>query len=57
MTCSEDVVSYRVFSVACKKLKQQLGDEANKIKERVLEETYNWCVATVERIDATYKEM
>ena len=32
-----------------KKLKQQLGDEANKIKERILEETYNWCVQTVER--------
>jgi dynein heavy chain len=57
MTCSEDIVSYRVFSVVCKKLKQQLGDEANKIKERILEETYNWCVTTVERINDTYKEM
>jgi hypothetical protein len=57
MTCSEDIVSFRVFGVVCKKLKQQLGDEANKTKERILEETYNWCVQTVERVTQDYENM
>ena len=35
MTLSEDEVNFRIFRVMSKKLKEQLGEEANKIKERI----------------------
>ena len=57
MTLSEDEVDFRVFRVVCKKMKQQLAEEAEKIKTKILDETYNWVVSTVDRIDDTYKEM
>jgi len=40
-----------------KKLKEQLGEEANKIKERILEATYNYCTDTVNDVFKTYNNM
>jgi len=57
MTLSEDEVDYRIFRVMCKKLKQQLGDEAQKIMDKIIEATYQHCVDTVNSVNKTYKEM
>jgi len=57
MTLSEDEVDYKVFRVMCKKLKQQLGDEAQKIMDKIIESTYQHCVDTVNSVNKTYKEM
>ena len=57
MTLSEDEVDYRIFRVMSKKLKEQLGEEANKIKERILEATYNYCTDTVNDVFKTYNNM
>ncbi len=57
MTLSEDEVNFRIFRVMSKKLKEQLGEEANKIKERILEATYNYCTDTVNDVFKTYNNM
>ena len=57
MTLSEDEVDYRIFRVIAKKLKEELGDQANKIKEKILEATYNYCTETVSEVNATYNDM
>ena len=57
MTLSEDEVDFRIFRVISKKLKEELGDQANKIKDRILEATYNYCTETVAEVNATYIDM
>jgi hypothetical protein len=57
MTLTEDEVNYRIFRIQAKKMKESLGDEANKIKERILEATYNHCVETVTEVRKTYIDM
>ena len=43
MTLSEDEVNFRLFRVSAKKMKNELGDRANKWKMLLLETTYNYC--------------
>jgi len=57
MTLTEDEVDFRIFRVMTKKLKNELGEQANKIKDRILEATYNYCVETVTNVNNTYAEM
>jgi hypothetical protein len=57
MTLSEDDVDFKIFRVMTKKLKAGLGDEANKIKERILDETYKYCTDTVSEVYKTYVDM
>lgn len=57
MTLSEDEVDYRIFRVMAKKLKEELGDQAMKHKERILDATYNYCTETVASVYKTYTEM
>ena len=57
MTLTEDEVNFRIFRIQAKKMKESLGDEANKIKERILEATYNYCVDTVNEVRKTYIDM
>ena len=47
MTLAEDEVNFRLFRVVTKKLKNELADQANKCKERILDATYNYCKETV----------
>jgi hypothetical protein len=37
MTLSEDEVNFRIFRVIAKNLKNELGDKANQIKDKILE--------------------
>jgi len=57
MTLSEDDVDFKIFRVMTKKLKAGLGDEANKIKEKILDETYKYCTDTVSDVYKTYVDM
>lgn len=57
MTLSEDEVNFRIFRVMAKKIKEQLGDAADKIRIAVLDATYNHCVTTVNETRKTYNDM
>jgi hypothetical protein len=57
MTLSEDEVNYRIFRVMAKKFKLELSDQATKIKDKILEATYNYCVETVNDVYKTYTMM
>jgi len=57
MTLSQDEVDFRVFQVVCKKMKQELGDKANQIKDLILTETYKYCNKTVADCEATFTDM
>jgi hypothetical protein len=43
MTCSEDEVNFRIFRVMTKKFKNELGDQALKLRDLILEKLYEWC--------------
>lgn len=57
MTLSEDDVKFKLFSVSTAKLKNELADQANKIKERILTSTYEWCLQTIQSCQKEYKEL
>lgn len=57
MTLSEDEVNYRIFRVMAKKFKLELSDQATKIKDKILEAAYNYCVETVNDVYKTYTMM
>ena len=57
MTLSEDEVDYKIFRVMTKKLKQTLGDEAKKLMDKILDETYKYCTDTVSDVYKTYVDM
>lgn len=57
MTLVQDDVDFKIFSVVCKKLKERLGNEALEIKKKILDETYKYCVNTVETSTKTYEMM
>lgn len=57
MTLSEDEVDFRIFRVIAKNLKEELGDQANKIKEKILDQTYKYCTDTVTDVFKTYSDM
>jgi hypothetical protein len=54
MTLSEDEIDFRLFRVTTKKLKYELGDQAEKIKEKILKATYDYCTETVNYVFDTY---
>lgn len=57
LTLSEDEVNFKLFRVATKKLKDDLADQADKIKERIMEATYNYCKETVAMCSKQYGEL
>mmetsp|Transcript_20668 Transcript_20668/g.31562 ORF Transcript_20668/g.31562 Transcript_20668/m.31562 type:complete len:128 (-) Transcript_20668:5393-5776(-) len=57
MTLSEDEVDFRIFRVIAKKLKEELGDQVNKIKEKLLDATYAYSTETVAEVNSTYNDM
>jgi len=57
MTCSEDDIDFNIFKVVTKKLKTELGDQAAKTRDKILEATYNWCNETVVDVRKTYTLM
>ena len=57
MTLSEDEVNFRIFRVIAKNLKNELGDKANQIKDKILEQTYKYCTTTVDSVNQTYRDM
>ena len=54
---SNDIVDYPLFRVVAGKMKEQLSNQAAKIKEKLLENVYNYCKKTVEKIFQTYELM
>jgi hypothetical protein len=57
MTLSEDEVDFRIFRIMAKDLKEQLGDQAMRHKERILDATYTYCTETVTDVYKTYSSM
>jgi translation initiation factor 2 beta subunit (eIF-2beta)/eIF-5 len=57
MTCSEDDINFNIFKVVTKKLKNELGDQAAKIRDKILEATYNWCNENTIEIRKTFTVM
>jgi len=57
MTLSEDEVNYKMFRIMTKKLKEDLADQADKCKERIMEATYNYCKETVMSCNKQYQEL
>lgn len=51
MTLSEDEVNYKIFRVMAKKFKNELSEQASKIKEKILDATYKYCVDTVNEVN------
>jgi hypothetical protein len=46
-----------MFRVNCLKMKEQLSNQALKIRNRLVEQTFKWCADTVNHIDSTFREM
>ena len=57
MTLAEDEVDFRIFQVWTKKLKKDLGEQAQKTKDRILEATYNYCTETVNECFKEFNDM
>jgi len=57
MTCSEDEVDFRIYRVMAKKLKVQLGEQAKKVKQNILDAVYQYCNDTVNEVNKGYLEM
>ena len=57
MTLAEDAVNFKIYRVNTKKMKDDLGDQANKIKEKILEATYNYCNESIANVNKVYMDM
>ncbi len=57
LNLSNDVVDFPMFRVMAGKMKEQLSQQALKIKEKLLENVNEWCKKSVEKIYQTYEEM
>ena len=57
MTLKEDEVNFNIFKVVVKRLKQDLGEQAIKIQERIMDATYQYANDTVAEINSTYMMM
>lgn len=57
MTLAEDEVNYKLFRIITKKLKNELAEQASKIKDKILEATYNYCKDTVQKCSKEYNEL
>lgn len=57
MTLREDVVNFKIYRVVTKKMKESLGNEALKIKDKILDETYKYINESVAEVNKVYMEM
>ena len=57
MNLSNDVVDFPIFRIMCGKIKKELGAQADKLKQSILEAISNYCVSAVDQINKTYDEM
>ena len=57
MTLREDIVNFKIYRVVTKKMKEELGDNALKIKEKILDATYAYCNESVAEVNKIYMEM
>jgi hypothetical protein len=57
LNLSNDVMDFPLFRVMAGKMKEQLAQQALKIKEKLLESVYDWCKRSVDKIYNTYEEM
>ncbi|PCI27099.1 hypothetical protein COB52_05370 [Candidatus Kaiserbacteria bacterium] len=54
MNLSNGIVEFPIFRVMAGKMKKELGDKVNKLKEEILKAIAKYCINSVERIDETY---
>jgi hypothetical protein len=54
MCLSEDEVNFRLFRVIVKKLKHELGDQALKCRDRILDRVYQYCNDTINEVRVAY---
>lgn len=57
LTLAEDEVNFNIFRVITKKLKNDLAEQAQKCKERILEATYHYCKETVSKCSKQFNEL
>lgn len=57
MTLAENTVNLKIYRVNTQKMKRDLGDEAHKIKTKILEATYAYCNESIGEINRVYMEM
>ena len=57
LNLSNDIVDFPLFRVMAGKMKEQLSQQALKIKEKLLENVNEWSKKSVEKIYKTYEEM
>ena len=57
LNLSNNVVDFPLFRVMAAKLKDQLSNQAHKIKDKLLENVYNYCKKTVQKIFESYEHM
>jgi Mg2+ and Co2+ transporter CorA len=48
MNLSNDVVDFPIFRIMCGKIKKELGQQAQKLKQAILEAISNYCINAVE---------
>jgi len=54
---SNDYVDFPIFKIEAKSLKEKLAEQAQKIKNSILEATHNYCIKTVSDVLDEYKFM
>jgi hypothetical protein len=57
LNISNDVVDFPLFRVMAGNMKASLSQQAAKIKDKLLENVYNYCKKTVEKIYQSYEHM
>jgi hypothetical protein len=57
MTLREDVVNFKIYQVVTKKMKEELGSQALKIKEKILDATYAYCNESIGEVNKIYMDM
>ncbi len=57
LNLSNDVVDFPLFRVMAAKMKESLSHQALKIRNKLLENVYDYCKKTVEKIFQTYEKM
>jgi hypothetical protein len=57
MTLAENTVNLKIYRVNTQKMKKDLGDQALKIKNQILESAYAYCNESIGEINRVYMEM
>ncbi len=57
MNLSNDIVDFPLFRVMAQSMKTNLGNQAEKIKDKLLEGVYKYCQKSVVHINKTYDDM